>query len=185
MRRIGQTASSIHSMWIAGFSIDDSLDSMLQKKDKNCETVISGKPLGIRRHKNIGSRYIINISSSIIIFLGDPHQSPVEWFEKSSQRGAHSGSKVPCATSTLDKYFKPAAINRHSHSAVNTIKPASGKVSGSGATATQSFVWTSTDREEVESDTRQVSARDKDGSFLDCEGGPSSVMKNLVKDLVK
>ena len=92
---------------------------------------------------------------------------------------------MPCATSTLDKYFKPAAINGHSHSALNTIKPASGKVSGSGATATQSFVWTSTDREEVESDTRQVSARDKDGSFLDCEGGPTSVMKNLVKDLVK
>jgi hypothetical protein len=42
VRRIGQTASTIHSLWIAGFSIDDSLDAMLQKKDKNCETVISG-----------------------------------------------------------------------------------------------------------------------------------------------
>lgn len=40
VRRIGQTASRILSLWVAGFSLDDSLDAMLQKKDKNCETVI-------------------------------------------------------------------------------------------------------------------------------------------------
>jgi hypothetical protein len=45
VRRIGQKASTIRSIWIAGFSIDDSLDSLLQKKDKISQTVIEGNSI--------------------------------------------------------------------------------------------------------------------------------------------
>lgn len=35
IRRIGQRATEVQSLWIAGFSFDDSLDKLLQKKDRN------------------------------------------------------------------------------------------------------------------------------------------------------
>jgi hypothetical protein len=40
VRRIGQHASEVQSFWIAGFSFDDSLDKLLQKKDRNTLRVI-------------------------------------------------------------------------------------------------------------------------------------------------
>jgi hypothetical protein len=40
IRRIGQHASEVQSFWIAGFSFDDSLDKLLQKKDRNTLRVI-------------------------------------------------------------------------------------------------------------------------------------------------
>ena len=43
VRRIGQTAACIKSVWISGFSMDDSLDELLLKKEKNSAIVISGE----------------------------------------------------------------------------------------------------------------------------------------------
>lgn len=40
IRRIGQHAQEVQSIWIAGFSFDDSLDKLLQKKDRNSLRVI-------------------------------------------------------------------------------------------------------------------------------------------------
>lgn len=41
VRRIGQTADEIRSFWIVGFDIDKKLDSLLQTKDKSCQTVLA------------------------------------------------------------------------------------------------------------------------------------------------
>jgi hypothetical protein len=115
VRRIGQTASSIKSVWIAGFSIDDSLDTLLQTKDKNSEIVVSGG------HK------ILNLISLFLTvqYSGDLSQTPSAWFDKddtnmttkttsSSQRGKNTSSSAPRGVGgkgVISAYFAPSSTS--------------------------------------------------------------------------
>mmetsp|Transcript_12881 Transcript_12881/g.21026 ORF Transcript_12881/g.21026 Transcript_12881/m.21026 type:complete len:347 (-) Transcript_12881:3-1043(-) len=170
VRRIGQKAASIHSMWIAGFSIDDTLDNMLQKKDKNCETVI----------------------------CGDSRQSPVDWFQQSnqsidSQRSTEhpNARKTSGAPATMESYFKPTQMQSAksersaSRSKGTTSTTSSSEARALGAEAKEeAFVWSSTDREAVE---QEPSGRGKDNSFFGegaAAGAGASVMKTLLHELV-
>jgi hypothetical protein len=40
IRRIGQRAAEVQSLWVAGFPLDESLDRLLQRKDRNSLRVI-------------------------------------------------------------------------------------------------------------------------------------------------
>lgn len=135
--------------------------------------------------------------SMILPPTGDLHQSPAEWFQKTSQQSVSSIDKKAqdskTQQSTLNSYF---STSNKSASRENKGKNNSGKATEQHKSKSStyncndkntpatgmgdSFVWSSTDREEVE-----VEGSGRDTASALGKEASASVMKTLLRALLK
>jgi hypothetical protein len=157
-------------------------------------------------------------STTLLLSSGDPHQSPTDWFQMPHDSSALVKPEQTKTQSTLGNYFSllsslSSSSNKSSvgGKGSNTISTSNGGSSrgnsnmkttaslspSSSLPSPPSFVWSPTDREEVEESTGPAGGRGggrkrggerggaKGGLLEEESAASSSVMKTLLRALVK